>query len=193
MKLTERDITYIRANYHTLDELCANRPAEPAEIRSLVERGVLPRPSYVLPDGAEMFPEDYLVLLDEAGGPDQVKERFAERYVDAATAEGVKPALDEEWDGYLSGQYGVCLKRVTPETIVRKEALVVSIGRLLATPLPNDPDWRDELHRQVDELDELEREFSPDHDRVAFGKPPTRDSHIAAPRARYPDVFAALR
>jgi hypothetical protein len=37
-------------------------------VRSWIDDGLLPRPSYVLDDGTEMFPRDYFRLADEAGG-----------------------------------------------------------------------------------------------------------------------------
>jgi Family of unknown function (DUF6058) len=81
---------------------------------------------------------------------------------------------------------------VTPEAIVRKTALVASLCELLMLPRPRNADWRRALREQVDELDALEREFSPDHDRSdEHERPPTRDLLIGAARERYPDVFAA--
>jgi hypothetical protein len=57
---------------------------------------------------------------------------------------------------------------------------------------PADPEWRERLRTEVDELAELEREFSPDYDRSEerFGRKPTRDLIVAAARERYPDVFS---
>jgi hypothetical protein len=69
-----------------------------------------------------------------------------------------------------------------------------SIGQLLDQPRPDDPAWRDELRDQVDELDALEREFSPDFDRSErFEQPPSRDRLIAAAHRRFPTVFARDR
>ncbi len=184
MQLTAADKAYIRANYVTLDHVCAGRPESPDEARALTARGLLPRPSYVV-DGVEMVPRDYFALADEAGGPERLREHFEELYLRAGG-----PEPEEDWAHYLSGVYGVCLRQVTPETIVRKGLLVESIGRLLAEPRPADHDWRGALRAQVDELDGLEREFSPDYDRTEFGRPPTRDTHVRGARKRYPDVFA---
>jgi Family of unknown function (DUF6058) len=185
--LTQADIAYVLAGYVSLEELCTGRSESPEDVHAWIEAGLMPRPSYVLPGGREMFPADYFAASDEAGGPERLRDRFAQRFLAAG---GSPPELDEEWDGYLSGVYGVCLREATPETIVRKSALVRSLERLLAEPEPADPDWCARLREQVDELDALERPFSPDHDRTAFGRPPTRDTLIAAPRARYPAVFA---
>ena len=42
----------------------------------------------------------------------------------------------------MSGIFGVCLRVVVPETMVRKEQLVKSIGGLLDAPDPHDFEWR---------------------------------------------------
>jgi hypothetical protein len=103
----------------------------------------LPEPSYVLDDGTSMFPEDYFRLPDEAGGPARLREHFADRF----RAAGGTDDVDEEWQGYISGTYGVCLNDVTPETIVRKTQLVDSLTELLAHPRPEDELWRSVLYR----------------------------------------------
>jgi hypothetical protein len=178
--MTAADVAYVRANYLTLDEACAGRSETPDEVRKLIARGELPQPSYVLPDGTEMVPGDYFDLAD-AGRQD-----FARRFLSAG---GATADLEEEWQGYLSGAYGVCLKEQSPENIVRKDRLVRAIERLLDGPKPHDPAWSDELRTSVDELDLLERPFAPDYDRARWG-PSTRDRCITAARERFPDVFA---
>lgn len=139
-------------------------------------------------DGVGMFPLDYFRLVDEAGGEESLHAEFSRRLAAAGSPE----TLAEDWAGYLDGLYGVCLRDVTPETMVRKEHLVRSVGDLLARPRPEDGDWRRQLREQVDELDALERPFSPDYDRSGrFPQPPTRDRLIETPRRLYPEVFAA--
>ena len=178
--MTAADIAYVRANYIPLDEACAGRSETPDEVRRLIAEAKLPQPSYVLPDGTEMVPVDYFELAD-AG-----REDFARRFLAAG---GEPAALAEEWEGYLSGAYGVCLKRQTPENVARKDQLVRAIDGLLAEPKPTDPEWSDRLRTSVDELDALERPFAPDYDRARWG-PSSRDRCITAPRARFPELFA---
>jgi hypothetical protein len=158
--------------------------------RELIRRGLLPRPSYVLDDGAEMVPRNYFALADAAGGAERLHGEFERRY--RAVAGANLGELAEDWEGYLSGVYGVCLREVTPETIVRKGILVSALTPLLAMPRADDPDWRRAVREHVDELDSLEREFAPDYDRNVerFGRPPTRDLLIKAARERFPDVFS---
>jgi len=189
MEYTAADLDYLRADYLTLDQVCAQRPESPEEIRALIAKGRLPRPSYVLDDGTEMFPADYFRFVDEAGGPDALRARFAERLEAAGGADD----LDLHWKSYMDGIYGVCLRDVTPETIARKAKLVSSISELLMLARPAEADWRQRLRDEVEELDALERQFTPDYDRdeARFGRKPTRDLLTDAAREHYPEVFAA--
>jgi hypothetical protein len=183
---TDADLAYFAANYLTLEELCADRPESPENVQRLIEERRLAQPSYVLPDGTGMFPADYFRLIDEAGGADGLRGHFAARH---RAANGKD--LDQDWEMYLDGTWGVCLRDVIPETIVRKNTLVSSLCELLVLARPRYEDWRQALREQVDELDALERQFSPDYDRSdQLDRPPTRDLIIAAARERYPEVFA---
>jgi hypothetical protein len=187
-RLTNADVAYIRAGFVPLEELARAHGEEPDAVRARIEAGLLPKPAYVLDDGAEMVSRDYFDLVDSAGGLERLREHFLERYRDAAAAEPeeLDPAEDE-WRAYLSGDYGVCLRKVTPENIARNSALVARIEALLADPDPADPDWCGVLAGAVDELDALEREFAP-YDRVRWG-PVSRDRLITAVREAYPDLF----
>lgn len=185
---SDADFAYIGANYLTLEELCAGRAEMPRQVQALIEQGLLPRPSYVLDDGTGMFPADYFALVDEAGGPSALRAHFVARYR-AASAKNEE--LERDWEAYLAGIYGVCLREVTPEAIVRKSVLVTSLCELLVLASPQSREWREALRAQVDELDALEREFTPDYDRSGVhGRPPTRDLLIRAARERFPEVFA---
>lgn len=191
-KFTAADLEYITANYLTLAELCSNRPESPAAVEALIAARRLPQPSYVLDDGTRMFPADYFRLVDEAGGLDALPQHFAARHRDATRQQRVPAdALEPDWDAYLDGTYGVCLRELTPENIVRKSALVSSLSELLRLPRPRSAEWRTALREQIDELDALEREFAPDYDGSdEHDRPPSRDLLINAARERYPDVFA---
>ena len=186
-EFSEEDLEYIRANYRSLDQLCRERGKEAEDVRGLIQEGLLAAASYVLPDGSEMVPADYFLLVDEADGPKRLRQEFERRY---AAAGGAASELEEDWEGYVSGVYGVCLRQVSPEAIVRKSELVRSIEGLLATAAPKDAAWQEQLRDEVAELDALEREFSPDYDRNRFDRPPSRDLLIVAARERYPKLFA---
>jgi hypothetical protein len=183
-KFSHADLSYINKEYLTLEQLCADRPESPEQVHELVDRGELPRPAYVLDDGTEMFPPDYFELVDAAGGVGGLRDAFLQRHQAATSAlglTGVEP--DDDWRGYLSGEFGVCLREVTPEAMVEKAALIAQIDTLTAVPVADDPAWREQLASAVDELDEIERPFT-DFDRQRWGTT-SRDSHITAVRAQY--------
>jgi hypothetical protein len=159
------DIAYVRAEF---------RPLEHA---ALVERGLLPQPTYVLPDGTPMVPETHGEVL---------ADRFRERFLAAG---GRPDDADEELQAWLGGGYGACLRDPSPEAIVAKGALMTAIGALLAAPAPTDDTWRAALRGAVDALDAIERPFAA-HDRERFGGPVSRDRLISAPRARFPEVWS---
>jgi hypothetical protein len=183
-KFSDDDLAYILEQYLTLDHLCAGRAESPEQVQDLIGRGQLPRPSYVLDDGTEMFPPDYFALADSAGGVPGLRAAFLQRHQVATSAlglTGVDP--EEDWRGYLSGEFGVCLREVTPEAMVEKSTLIAQIDTLTAVPAVDDASWREELAGAVDELDEIERPFT-DYDRQRWGTT-SRDSHITTVRARY--------
>jgi hypothetical protein len=183
-RLSEADLAYVRSEYDTLDELCA-RSGDPIEkVRAHIDAGRLPAPSYVLPDGTEMFPPDYFALLDEAGGVEGLRDLFDRRWMIAASTLGlVGVTSDEDWRDYLSGEFGVCLREVTPEGMVEKGALIAEIEGLTATPLAGDENWREQLRNAVDRLDEIERPFT-DFDRQRWGTV-SRDRYVTAVRAQH--------
>ena len=171
------DIAYAEASFEPMGD----------GIRALVQRGLLPRATYVLPDGTPMVPADHARLLDDAGGnPEAIAAHFRERYL----AAGGDPALaHEEYEAWLSGEYGACLNSTSPEAIVGKSALMDAITALLAHPAPEDKDWRGALRGAVDALDALERPFA-GYDRERFGGPVSRDRLVTGTRERFPDVWA---
>ncbi|MEV6282222.1 DUF6058 family natural product biosynthesis protein [Kribbella sp. NPDC051770] len=163
--MTAADDAYVNRQYRELGELCSETGYEVEEVRDWMLAGRLPIPSYLRSDGAEMVPADLFAPVAEVG-LDNVREWFVGQWADPATA-------DEEWEAYLSGQY-VCLHSVTPVTIQRKTELLQAIDRT------SDPV---ELAAYVDELDALEPEFT-GYDRLRFGGPVSRDTHITAVRQR---------
>lgn len=183
---TEADKAYFREYFITLDQACEDTDWSIEDVRRWMAAGELPRPSYVLDGGTEIVPPDYFDLVDEAGGIDELRGWFAEGFVGAGGAEA---DLADEWDGYLSGLYGVCLKRVTPSNIVRKSRLVEEIDAMLVEPRPEDPAWAEQLRVRVDALDKLEKPFAPDYDAARLGQS-SRDRCITKPRRRFPELFA---
>jgi hypothetical protein len=170
------DREYVLASFRRLDD----------GVRDLVERGVLPRATYVLPDGTPMVPGDHAALLEDAGGdPEAVAARFRERFIAAG---GDPAAVDEEHAAWLSGEYGACLHTTSPEAIVVKEALMTAITALLADPQTRKDHWRAALRGAVDALDAIERPFAR-YDRARFGGPTSRDRLITRTHERFSDLW----
>lgn len=140
MRYTSADLIYICREFRPLEEIFAGRDA--AAVAALIAGGWLPQPSYRLDDGCGMFPPDYFDLVDDAGGAGRLKRSFHERYL-AAAGDGGERVSD--WDAYLEGAYGVCLKRVSPENIVRKAVLVRRLEALLEDAHPGDVEWASRL------------------------------------------------
>lgn len=147
--LSEADLEYIRREFVPLADLCRTNGHDLDEVRAAIAARRLP--GFPYPD-QEYVPANYFDLPD------------AEEFLQ--TFDG--PDAEAELESYLDGTYFVCVRDATVGNIARKEQLVTQIRRLLA-----------ELRPLVDELDELERPFSPDYDRKRFGVPPTRDELIA--------------
>lgn len=187
---TAEDLAYVAADYLTLSELVAGRGEDVERIGVLIADGRLPGPAYVLPDGTQMFPPDYFRLLDEAGGVEKLPGHFARLHADGVARFGPASTLAEDWSGYLSGAYGVCLREVTPERMVEKAALIARIAELVAAPRPDDREWLDLLCTAVDRLDTIERPFT-DHDRHRWGGT-SRDTNITAVRAGYLSAAPAV-
>jgi len=174
------DIAYVRGAFANLADIAR-------DAHDWIGR-VLPRPTYTLPDGSAWVPHDWWRLRDDAGALDRVPGLFARRLALACEALDFAMDVAVEWQSYLDGLYGACLRDVTPETIVMKERLVARIDRALAEPAPGDAAWRARLRAEVEALDGLVRPFA-EHDRVRFGAT-SRDRLITAVRARFPAAFA---
>jgi Family of unknown function (DUF6058) len=171
------DIAYVRAAFVPMDDA----------VRPLVERGLLPRATYVLPDGTPMVPADHAELLKEAGGdPDAIAACFAERIVAAGAP---TDEVDDEYRAWLSGEYGACLYDTSPESIRAKGGLMDTISALLVRPAPESSRWRTTLRFAVDALDALERPFAA-YDRERFGGPVSRDRLVTATRERFAELWS---
>jgi hypothetical protein len=188
---TDADLAYLREHFRTLEQICAGRAETPGEVRRLISERKLPRPSYLLEDGTELVPTDYFALVDAAGGVDGLRDEYVRRYHQALAENGLDfdmELLERRWESYLDGVSGICMRRVTPETIVRKRVLIDAIEELLSEPRPDEEPWRANLRERVDELDRIEKPFAPDYDRDGRFVP-TRDTHIRDVRRRYPHIW----
>lgn len=187
------DVAYVRRDYLTLEAACAGRDESADDVRRGMATGRMPRPSYFLAGGTEMVPPDYFALADAAGGWAALPAWFAARLARELTARGMdaSPArVAEEWTAYLAGEYGVCLRGVTPAGIAEKARLVDAVSALLASPRPAAAGWREALRRDVDRLDAIVRRFTRS-DRARFGGSVSRERLIDAAHARYPALWRA--
>lgn len=182
------DVLYVTTEYRTLGELCDGRPWSVAEVEALVDAGRLPAATYVLPSGERRYPPDYFVLAENGDGGGDLAGLAARFFARHLTAGGTMTEADEDWQGFLSGQFGVCLHAVTPESMVAKTRLIARIEELVAAPAPADDGWCGALCAAVDELDALLRPFT-DYDRDRWGDT-SRDRLVGRVRARWPAVFA---
>ncbi|MFG3346122.1 DUF6058 family natural product biosynthesis protein [Streptomyces sp. NPDC048018] len=182
--MTEADDAYVTARFTPLEGLCTELGRDVAQARRQMLDGLLPLPGYLRSDGTEMVPRDLFDLAARAGGAERLRGWFVAHWQDPA--EGAA-----EWEAYLSGRY-VCLHRVAPDTIRRKDELTAAITEAVGRPRPDSPPWSAALHALVDELDALEPEFAP-YDRLRFGGPTSRDVFIDAVRARFPRPARAAR
>jgi hypothetical protein len=192
-RLAELDERYIRTQFVELDELAMSRDGGTQAVRKLMADGRLPQPAYRLDDGTDMVAADFFAPLDAAGGVEALPEWFRSRYLSATHRLGLPdgPAeADEQWNEYLSGGYGVCLKQATPESIAEKALYITTIERLLVSPRPDDADWADRLRTAVDALAAIERPGAP-LDPPRWGGPMSPQWYGAYLRAYFPQAFTS--
>jgi hypothetical protein len=190
--LSAADKNYIGRSFYRLEELCLGRPNPLADYQSQIRRGLLPLPPYTV-NGVAMYPADLFVFPDSVGNvEDQLKSEFSMRHRRTAGAYGQQISeaqIEAEYAAYLSGEYAVCLRWVTPETIFLKGLAMARIDELLGEPDPGDTQWSAALHTWVNRLDGMEREFAP-CDTARFGTLPSRVRYIDNVRAKYGASFS---
>src|SRR5215831_1616539 len=143
-ELTPEDEGYIRREFFPLEDLCLGRQSHASEYRNKIRSRELPLPTYVI-DSVEYYPSDYFLFPDSVESGSNMKEAFLARYRRIAAAYNESPStniVNQEYEGYLSGEYGVCLKTVTPETIFLKGFVMARINELFENPKPFDETWR---------------------------------------------------
>lgn len=180
------DVEYVRASFRELDPLCEAWGHDPARVRSEIEARRMPEASYIVSPGIAMFPDDYFVFPMQCGDGDR-RSIFLERLASAAASNGIQYSgddLSETWMHYIDGTYGICLRVVLPESIVRKHALIGMIQSAIERPDPQSAEWLLRLRTAVDGLDALERPFA-QFDRDRFRRPVTRDTYVTAVRTRF--------
>jgi hypothetical protein len=177
------DLPYLGSTFVTLDTLARAHGHDPARVRRAIADRLLPGVPYVLADGTELVAPDYFELAHLAGDFEALPGWFASAYERASARYPEAGTAEEQWEEYLTGIYAVCLRAVTPASIVAKGELMDTIERLTADPAPENEQWRSELTAAVDALDALEKPFAA-FDRERFG-PVSRDRCVTAVRERF--------
>ena len=110
------DLPYLRSSFVPLDVLARTHGHDPADVRR--------------------------AIADRAGSFEALPAWFAQAYDKAAARYPAAGTAEEQWEEYLGGIYAVCLRAVTPASIVAKGELMDTIERLTADPAPDDDHWR---------------------------------------------------
>src|SRR5689334_2983707 len=110
---TPADIAYVEARFVRFEGLARGLHGE----RDWMGRE-LPRATYRTADGALWFARDWWRLFDDAGGAAAVRPLFERRLAAAAGRIGHAVDAASEWEAYVAGLYGACLREVTPENMV---------------------------------------------------------------------------
>jgi hypothetical protein len=207
--LSREDDKYIRSRFVSLEWIAQRSQASLAILESWQRRGLFPLPTYVTEDGKEWYSRSYAELVRKAlARRTDLKSLFSADYLRAAArlrkssppdyeaeiastsgaGSNLQEAMDLHWRGFISGEYGVCLRVPWVPCMLRKGRLMRSIEELCSDPRIEDPGWRVHLRRSVDTLERLEMPFA-QWDRIRFGTPVSRDTHIDAIRLRFPEVF----
>ncbi|MCI4326191.1 MAG: DUF6058 family natural product biosynthesis protein [Thermoplasmata archaeon] len=208
-KFSSRDARYVRSEFVTLADLASTAKVALADLRRAQARGEFPQPTYVTSDREGWYPPMLAVPLRTArrrrtdlrslfqaefeGALRDLRLRNPRLFAVVADQGGVGRTSDERiagayWAGLASGEFGACLRVPWVPDMIRKERLLASITGLTAEPRPAEARWRGALRRAVDELDRIEMSFA-EWDRVRFGTPVSRDTHVDGPRKRFPAVF----
>jgi Family of unknown function (DUF6058) len=212
-RMSVEDDRYIRAHFVNIEWLAAKTKMSLATFHQWQWQNLFPQPTYVTEDGEQWYPrsyagpiqrakslktdlrtlfqEDYKRALEQLRYVSPV-DYYAELAKSAVTPARPEDVIELEWQAFLSGQYGVCLRIAWVPCILRKGKLVRTIDELAARPRPDEPVWKHRLRRNVEALDRLEMPFAA-WDRLRFGQLTSRDTHITAIRRRFPQVFGPPR
>ena len=192
-RLAELDTQYLISQYEPLDKVAAGRQGGVELVRAQIAGGLLPQPAYRLDDGTDLVPADYFDLVDAAGGVGALDDWFRARYAAAAERLGLPhddETVDDQWEGYLSGGYFVCLTEATPEAIAQKALYITILEELLARPAPEDGQWATRLRETAEALAAIERPGSL-LDQARWGGPMSQQWYGSYLKGYFPQAFTA--
>jgi hypothetical protein len=208
-QISPEDDRYIRSRFVSLEWLARASEVSPHLLMNWQHEGLFPQPTYSTEDGKEWYSRAYVRLIRRAVARNtDLRSLFRNEYVRALDRlrqtdpieylEEVTPppeaqaakqdVIEMNWQGFLSGEFGVCLRVPWVPCMLRKGKLMRAIDRLMTAPQPESPMWRAALRYSVDSLDRLEMPFA-EWDRIRFGKRVSRDTHIQSVRERFPQIF----
>jgi len=143
---------------HPIAEVCGPRLDE---VRGWIAEGRYPPPL-----ARDLVPRDYLALVDDAGGIEQLRAHVEGRYVVTADMFGVLAGpdeLDDAWADFLRGAWLRDLVTATPEEVVLVARLVAAVESLLERPEPEEWRWRNRVRARAEHLAALTRPGSEPH------------------------------
>lgn len=135
--------------------------------------------SYILESETSYFPKSYVDLAQglENRSTEETKKEFIDKmknylldhqakeiaYKNAVSDSGkLDAALEEEWNHYLNGIYGICTLNATPEEIIEKEVAVKKLQNFLADNEVEDLlAKKSELEQIISEYDLVSSRFAP--------------------------------
>ncbi|MGB0893813.1 MAG: DUF6058 family natural product biosynthesis protein [Parashewanella sp.] len=120
----------------------------------------------------------WLAIILSLKSPQDIYNLFSERYKSALktlykqghSANSIKLTsklnehIQEEWDHFINGIYGLCTKSGLPEDIAAKELAILEINELLDEENISG-DFLEKLIQAVNLLDQVSSEFAP-HERI---------------------------
>jgi len=160
-------------------------PVPSDAVLRLVLDGLLPLPSYLLPDGTPMVPSDHGEPARIAGGAERLHDWFVAFWPD-------EPGVGERsWRDYVDGRFWE-LRTVTPVRVRQVASRIAQAQRAIEVVRhqPHDPVGRGLLGEAVDGavavigLDDLLLPSTP-YDRLRLGGPTLRDTWVDAPRREH--------
>jgi hypothetical protein len=193
--LSQRDEDYIRSQFIETGELSSRLAVEKEQLLREISEGRFPKPTYSTDEG-DFFPPYYVNVMKAASRNVQdLREYFLvnarkllrvemKNRANTVTDQELEDEVEQMWFDFLSGEYGACLIKPEPASIIKKDHLLHEIDEMLAHPRETDMEWRNKLCTMVSELDRIEAAFA-EYDRIRFNSPTSRDMHIDSLREKY--------
>ncbi len=196
------ELELITRNMLDLDTIMRKVGIHYEKIAGWIKASVFPDPTYMTPDGKKWYPKYVLILVERSLKNNTTpKEEFVHDAIKVLSKPGhvyrfgnveeIQPdpeGVENMWTDFRSGLYGACLRKPTPKNILSKGELINMIRQLVDNPEPGNISWKESLKKCVDELDEIEAQFT-DYDRQRFGGKVSRDIFVTGVKEKYPELF----